>query len=84
MVFNFLAKNNDDHTKNISFLMDETGKCYAERHQGGGGTRWNPQYPRIIDQVEMPCKLGQTCEELRRLRIFAGAARMKNISFVVV
>ena len=38
MVFNVLAKNNDDHTKNISFLMDELGTwklapaydlCYA-------------------------------------------------------
>jgi len=26
MVFNVIGSNNDDHTKNISFLMDETGK----------------------------------------------------------
>lgn len=26
MVFNVLARNHDDHTKNISFLMDKTGK----------------------------------------------------------
>lgn len=26
MVFNVIAKNSDDHTKNISFLMDKTGK----------------------------------------------------------
>jgi len=26
MVFNIVARNQDDHTKNISFLMDETGK----------------------------------------------------------
>jgi len=26
MVFNVIANNNDDHTKNISFLMDPTGK----------------------------------------------------------
>lgn len=26
MVFNVIASNNDDHTKNISFLMDETGQ----------------------------------------------------------
>ena len=26
MVFNVVARNQDDHTKNISFLMDETGK----------------------------------------------------------
>ncbi len=26
MVFNVIAVNNDDHTKNISFLMDKTGK----------------------------------------------------------
>jgi serine/threonine-protein kinase HipA len=26
MVFNVIARNQDDHTKNISFLMDETGK----------------------------------------------------------
>ena len=25
MVFNIIGRNNDDHTKNISFLMDETG-----------------------------------------------------------
>lgn len=26
MVFNVVARNQDDHTKNISFLMDRTGK----------------------------------------------------------
>jgi len=26
MVFNVIAENRDDHTKNISFLMDKTGK----------------------------------------------------------
>jgi serine/threonine-protein kinase HipA len=26
MVFNIMAENRDDHTKNISFLMDKTGK----------------------------------------------------------
>jgi serine/threonine-protein kinase HipA len=26
MVFNILARNQDDHTKNISFLMDKSGK----------------------------------------------------------
>jgi serine/threonine-protein kinase HipA len=26
MVFNVIGSNNDDHTKNISFLMDETGQ----------------------------------------------------------
>ncbi|MBI1223070.1 MAG: type II toxin-antitoxin system HipA family toxin [Bacteroidetes bacterium] len=40
MVFNILARNCDDHTKNFAFLMDETGKwklapafdvCYAYR-----------------------------------------------------
>ena len=25
MVFNVVARNQDDHTKNISFLMDESG-----------------------------------------------------------
>jgi serine/threonine-protein kinase HipA len=26
MVFNVISQNNDDHTKNISFLMDQTGQ----------------------------------------------------------
>ena len=44
MVFNVVVRNQDDHTKNISFLMDEDGKwrlspaydmCYAYNPNGG-------------------------------------------------
>lgn len=44
MVFNVVVRNQDDHTKNISFLMDEDGKwrlspaydmCYAYNPEGG-------------------------------------------------
>ena len=27
MVFNLIARNQDDHVKNIAFLMDRSGKC---------------------------------------------------------
>jgi Uncharacterized protein related to capsule biosynthesis enzymes len=49
MVFNVLARNNDDHTKNHSFLMDKTGKwslapaydlCYSYSPSG----KWTNQH----------------------------------------
>ena len=49
MVFNVVARNNDDHTKNFSFLMDRQGKwklapaydlCYS--YKPGG--RWIGQH----------------------------------------
>ena len=52
MVFNVFAINTDDHTKNISFLLDESGKYYAGWLQGGGGTHGIRKYPGIIDQVK--------------------------------
>jgi serine/threonine-protein kinase HipA len=49
MIFNVLARNHDDHTKNHSFLMDESGKwslapaydlCYSYSPSG----RWTSQH----------------------------------------
>jgi serine/threonine-protein kinase HipA len=54
MVFNVVARNCDDHTKNTSFLMDRTGKwvlapaydiCYAYDPTG----RWNYQHQMAIN-----------------------------------
>ena len=54
MVFNVVARNNDDHTKNFSFLMDQNGKwqlapaydlCYS--YKPGG--RWIGQHQLALN-----------------------------------
>jgi serine/threonine-protein kinase HipA len=57
MVFNVLAKNNDDHTKNISFLMDEYGTwklapaydlCYANNPR----SRWINRHQMSVNMKQ--------------------------------
>ncbi len=57
MVFNVLAKNNDDHTKNISFLMDESGiwklapaydLCYANNPR----SRWISRHQMSVNMKQ--------------------------------
>ena len=49
MVFNVVAKNCDDHTKNVSFLMDKTGKwslspAYDVTYAYDPFSYWNPRH----------------------------------------
>ena len=49
MVFNVVAKNCDDHTKNVSFLMDKTGKwslspAYDLTYAYDPASYWNPRH----------------------------------------
>jgi serine/threonine-protein kinase HipA len=57
MVFNVLTKNNDDHTKNISFLMDEAGTwklapaydlCYANNPR----SRWINRHQMSVNMKQ--------------------------------
>ena len=57
MVFNVLAKNNDDHTKNISFLMDKFGTwklapaydlCYANNPR----SRWINRHQMSVNMKQ--------------------------------
>jgi serine/threonine-protein kinase HipA len=54
MVFNVIARNQDDHTKNIAFLMDQDGKWHLSpafdvtySHNPGG--RWTNQHQMSIN-----------------------------------
>lgn len=54
MVFNVLAQNRDDHTKNFSFLMDETGKwrfspAFDVTHSYRPGSEWVDQHNMTIN-----------------------------------
>ena len=49
MAFNIVAKNCDDHTKNVSFLMDKTGKwslspAYDVSYAYDPASYWNPRH----------------------------------------
>ncbi len=54
MVFNAVARNHDDHTKNISFLMDESGKwklapAYDLTWAYKPGAKWTGQHQMSIN-----------------------------------
>jgi serine/threonine-protein kinase HipA len=54
MVFNVIARNCDDHTKNFSFLMDQTGKwklapAYDICHAYRPGSDWVSQHNLSIN-----------------------------------
>ena len=72
MVFNIAARNQDDHVKNIAFLMDKTGRwSRCRRHEFVGESRRYGERPaRDSDlsrhTVEMgsrygPCATGSDC-----------------------
>jgi serine/threonine-protein kinase HipA len=53
MVFNVVARNQDDHTKNISFLMDATGQwqlapAYDVAYAYQPGNRWTSQHQMAL------------------------------------
>ena len=54
MVFNVVARNQDDHTKNISFLMDAAGKwqlapAYDVAYAYQPGNRWTNQHQMSLN-----------------------------------
>lgn len=54
MVFNVLARNQDDHVKNISFLMDRRGKwslapAYDITYANDAGNRWLARHQMSIN-----------------------------------
>ena len=54
MVFNVVARNQDDHTKNISFLMDAAGQwrlapAYDVAYAYQPGNRWTSQHQMSLN-----------------------------------
>ena len=54
MVFNVVARNQDDHTKNISFLMDPDGQwrlapAYDVAYAYQPGNRWTSQHQMSLN-----------------------------------
>ena len=54
MVFNVVARNQDDHTKNISFLMDPAGQwqlapAYDAAYAYQPGNRWTSQHQMALN-----------------------------------
>ena len=81
MVFNVVVRNQDDHTKNISFLMDEDGKwrlspaydmCYAYNPNGG----WTATHQMSINGKYD----GITREDLL---IFASMNNIKDAALII-
>jgi serine/threonine-protein kinase HipA len=74
MVFNVLAKNCDDHTKNFSFIMDQSGKwalapaydiCYAYRP----GSTWVSQHTLSINGKRQHITQHDLLEVARKMNI---------------
>ena len=54
MVFNVIAQNNDDHVKNISFLMDKSGKwtlapAYDMTYAYNPGGKWTSKHQMLVN-----------------------------------
>lgn len=54
MVFNVLARNQDDHVKNISFLMDKSGRwflapAYDITYANDAGNRWVARHQMCVN-----------------------------------
>lgn len=85
MVFNVVAVNQDDHTKNISFLMDQSGtwklsKAYDITYSNGSG--WTSKHQMSINGKTRDIQL----DDLLAVARFAdiGKAKAKNMIKKVV
>lgn len=84
MVFNVVVRNQDDHTKNISFLMDRTGKWrlspaydmgYAYNPDGG----WTSQHQMSINGKFDNITRGDLMECARRNNIKDAGTIIDNV-----
>ena len=88
MVFNVMARNCDDHTKNFSFSMDKTGKwklapafdvCHAYRP----GSTWVSQHSLSINGKRQNITLDDLLVVAKNMNIKKAAAIIKQINAVI-
>jgi len=88
MVFNVMARNCDDHTKNFSFLMDKTGKwqlapafdvCHAYRP----GSVWVSQHSLSINGKRQGISRDDLMEVAKNMNIKKAESIINEINGVV-
>ncbi|MCP9751028.1 type II toxin-antitoxin system HipA family toxin [Ferruginibacter sp. HRS2-29] len=88
MVFNVMARNCDDHTKNFAFIMDKTGKwslspaydvCYSYRP----GSVWVSQHSMSINGKRKNINRADLLEVARNMNIKKAAAIIDEVAAAV-
>ena len=88
MVFNVMARNCDDHTKNFSFSMDKTGKwklapAFDVCHSYRPGSTWVSQHSLSINGKRQNITRDDLLEVARNINIKKADAIIKQVNAVV-
>ncbi|MGI8583947.1 MAG: type II toxin-antitoxin system HipA family toxin [Chitinophagaceae bacterium] len=89
MVFNVLARNQDDHTKNISFLMDKEGKwklspAYDLSYAFDPTNIWLSQHQLSVNGKRKNIKLKDFLKIAKEISLKKGKAIVEEIESVIV
>lgn len=88
MVFNVMARNCDDHTKNFMFLMDKTGQwklspAYDVCHAYRPGSEWVSQHALSINGKRNNITKTDLLDVAKQMNIKKAETIIKNVSEVV-
>ncbi len=83
MVFNVMARNQDDHVKNIAFLMDKSGRwslapAYDVIHSYNPAGEWTSQHQMTVNGK----RDGFTGDDLRAVAATARISRARGLAIV--
>ena len=83
MVFNVMARNQDDHAKNIAFLMDKSGRwslapAYDVIHSYNPAGEWTSQHQMTVNGK----RDGFTGDDLRAVAATARISRARGLAIV--
>lgn len=89
MVFNVLARNCDDHTKNFMFIMDKTGKwgispAYDVCHAYRPNSEWVSQHALSINGKRNNINKADLLEVAKQMNVKKAEAIIKQIAEVVI
>lgn len=89
MVFNVLARNCDDHTKNFMFIMDKTGKwgispAYDVCHAYRPNSEWVSQHALSINGKRNNITKADLLEVAKQMNVKKAEAIIKQIAEVVI
>lgn len=84
MVFNVIARNQDDHTKNISFLMDEQGNwklspAYDVTYAHNPTSRWLSQHQLSVNGKRVDIKQGDFLAVAKEISLKKGRQVIEEI-----
>jgi serine/threonine-protein kinase HipA len=88
MVFNVMARNCDDHTKNFSFIMDKTGQwklapAFDICHSYRPGSSWVSQHSLSINGKRQNITRNDLLEVAKKMNIKKADAIINQVSEAV-